>query len=777
VTGGPGTAGGGAIAEVRARLQADPALAGRALCRAHSDAIDEWLGHLLRDAVGDGSPEGVALLAVGGYGRAELSLQSDVDVVLLHAGRADIGALADRVWYPIWDAGVKLGHAVRTPKEALSLAADDLDTATSLLTVRHLGGDRGLTDALAADAAQQWRKRSKRWLAELSRRTASRHERAGEVAFLLEPDLKEGRGGLRDVHALRWAEAARNLLWEGDSRALDDAYDVLLSTRVELHRRTGRPGDRLLLQEQDSVAEALGHASADDLMRAVAGAARTIAWRSDDAWARIDASLAGPLGRLVRRDRSLGEGLVLREGEVHLTATADPSADSSLALRAGAAAARHDTRLHRSALDRLGADAPAPAEPWPGAVRSALVDLLLAGRPAIGVIEALDQVGVWTRHLPEWDPTRSKPQRNAYHRFTVDRHLVEAAAGAAELAGRVRRPDLLVVGALLHDIGKGYPGDHTDVGVELLEAMGPRLGFGADDVATLQALVRHHLLLPDVATRRDLDDPATITAVADAVGDLVTLELLAALTEADSIATGPAAWGTWKAELVRELVARAAHVLGGGQPEEVQADFPSEEHLGLLAAREQVVLGEGDRLTVVCADRPGLFSQVAGVLALHGLDVLEAAATSVEGWALEVFRVESSFGPTFSWDRALTDLELALAGRLALGARLAERVRVYGGDRGPRPAPVAPRVRFVDDASESCTVIEVHSPDGIGVLHRITKALAELSLDIASAKVQTMGPEVVDTFYVRDPAGGKLDDPVVLVELERSLLHELSRPG
>jgi [protein-PII] uridylyltransferase len=759
----------------RAALAEDATLVGRDLCRAYSDLMDSWLAELVATVGERVGLADVALVAVGGYGRAELSLQSDVDVLLLHTGRSDIGALADGLWYPIWDEGLKLGHAVRTVREALALASDDLDTATSLLQVRHLAGEEGLTEELAAKALAQWQKRSKRWLGELSARVKARHEQAGEVAFLLEPDLKEGRGGLRDVHALRWAEAARTLLWQGDDSALVNAYRTLLSTRVELHRRTGRPGDRLLLQDQDAVAAALGAASADHLMRDVAAAARTIAWRSDDAWQRIDASLSGPLGFRARRDKPVGPGLVVRDGEIHLTADAPVGRDPSLVLRAGAAAAAAGVRIHRASLDLLAEHAAPLPEPWPDDVRQAFVDLLLAGHRAIPVIEALDQLDLWTTVLPEWPAVRSKPQRNAYHRFTVDRHLVEAAANAAALVGRTDRPDLLVLGTLLHDIGKGFPGDHTEVGIELLATIGPRLGLPPADVATLQAMVRHHLLLPDVATRRDLDDPATITAVAEAVGDHRTLGLLAALTEADSLATGPAAWGRWKAELVRDLVRRVGHVLGGGSPEEVSDDFPTAEHLQLVATGQRVLRGDGDRLTVVVPDRPGVFSRVTGVLALHGLGVLDAAVTSVDGMALEVLKVESSFGPTISWDKVLVDLEGALEGRLALQARLAERARAYGGRTGGSgQLQEPPRVLVDNDASQAATVVEVHAPDSMGVLYRITRALSELDLDIVSAKVQTLGDRVVDAFYVRGSSGGKVEDPAVLVEIERALLHELA---
>ena len=195
------------------------------------------------------------------------------------------------------------------------------------------------------------------------------------------------------------------------------------------------------------------------------------------------------------------------------------------------------------------------------------------------MFEALDQGGILVRLLPEWAPVRSRPQRNAYHRFTVDRHLWETAANAAALTDRVDRPDLLVLGALLHDIGKGYPGDHTVAGMALVREIGPRLGLGPGDVATLVAMVEHHLLLPDVAIRRDLNDPATIQRVADAVGDLGLLDLLAALTEADSLATGPSAWGTWKAQLVADLVARTRTALGGAEPGETrQSRLPGSAH-------------------------------------------------------------------------------------------------------------------------------------------------------------------------------------------------------
>src|SRR5581483_3885352 len=310
--------------------------------------------------------------------------------------------------------------------------------------------DGDLATALAAGARRQWERGAKRWLSELAERVAARHARAGEVAFLLEPDLKEGRGGLRDVHALEWAVATKRLLFEPDQVALDSAYAVIADARVELQRRTRSTSNRLALQDQDAVAAALDYADADALMHAVSSAARTIAWASDDLWRRIGSSLRGPIGRTVRRDRVVRPGIVLRDGEVLVEP--GPRADdggATLVLQAAAAAAKEGAPFARPSRDALG-------------------ELLLAGRAAIGVIETLDQIGVWLRLLPEWAHVRSRPQRNAYHRFTVDRHLVETAANAAALAGRVDRPDLLAVGSLLHDIGKGLPGDHTEAGMRIV---------------------------------------------------------------------------------------------------------------------------------------------------------------------------------------------------------------------------------------------------------------------------------------------------------------------
>jgi [protein-PII] uridylyltransferase len=529
----------------------------------------------------------------------------------------------------------------------------------------------------------------------------------------------------------------------------------------------------LVLQEQDAVAARLGAADADVLMADVAAAARCIAWTSDEAWHRVRSWLAGPSGREYRRDRPVAPGVVLREGEVHLSEAARPAEDPTLVLRVATAAARHRCRIERRSLDRLAVETETFPSPWPAGAADDLAALLLTGHDAIPVLESLDQRGLLVKILPEWAPVRSRPQRNAYHRFTVDRHLWEAAANAAALAGEVDRPDLLVVGALLHDLGKGYPGDHTEAGIELVGVLAPRMGFDRHDSEVLAQMVRHHLLLPDVATRRDLSDDATIDAVAGAVGEPLVLELLAALTQADSLATGPSAWGSWKAELVRELTERVHFRLGDSEAAPPWSLFPPADVLALMGTGQLTMLPGPDRLTVVAPDQPGLFTRIAGVLALHGLDVLGAQAHSDEqGMAVSEFRVTPD--ADHHWDRVLRDLERSLGGQLALQARLAERARTYARRRSTSATPAVPSVRVDNEASSNATVVEVRAPDSVGVLYRISKALAEMALDIRHARIQTLGHEVVDTFYVRTAARGKVTDPFHLAELERALLFAVS---
>lgn len=757
----------------RGKTVIDAPAQGAAWCRRQSARTDAWLGDLFTTATAGIRGE-IALVAVGGYGRAELCPQSDIDVVLVHRNQGDVEAIAERIWYPVWDRGTHLGHRVATVRQSLDLASDDLDTATALLSARLVAGSERLAHELAEGAAGQWRKQAKRWLGVLAESVEARHARSGSVAFLLEPDLKEGRGGLRDVHALDWAGAAQPMLVDTDHAAIATAYETLLRIRVELHRLTNRPSNALVLEEQRGVARALGLPGSDALMAEVSSAASVIAWTSDDAWRR---ALAGrrSWGHLGSPAKVVSPTVSIERDEVVLTRQA-AAADAETALRVALAAAKHEVAIGRDTLQQLAATVERPADPWPSALRDAFVDLLLHGAASIRPIESLDRLGIWERIFPEWASVRSRPQHNAIHRFTVDRHLLETVAQAAALTPRVARPDLLVVGALLHDIGKGGSGDHVAIGADLARRIARRMGYPPEDVDTIGSMVAHHLLLPEVATRRDLDDPATIDGVAETVEGADRLALLAALSEADARATAPAAWGRWKQELLALLVDRVAATIRGTDSAAGRL-FPSPEQLAMCAEPGRRIEIDNGRLTVVDADRPGVFSRIAGVIALHGLDVHAAAAYSSRGRALSEFVVSDPVRTDTPWGRVAADVDSALSGRLAITARLAERARTYGRHRAAGAKMARAAVTFHNDASEGATVIEVHAPDHVGALYRITRAMADLDLDIRLAKIETLGHQIIDSFYVVDADGAKVVDATRLHEIERAVLHGITEGG
>lgn len=808
-------------AAARLRLLQEESRSGPPRRGALAGLTDQWLAALLDGGAGtSGITGGVALVAVGGYGRGELSPRSDLDVVLLHDGSADssaLAALADHVWYPVWDMGLALDHSVRTPDEARRTAAEDLKVQLGLLDARHLAGDADLTGSLRTAVLADWRAQAPRRLPELRELCQERAERHGELQFLLEPDLKEARGGLRDATALR--AIAASWLADAPREGLDEARRRLLDTRDALHLATGRATDRLALQEQDQIAGALGLLDADALLRQVYESARTIAYASDVTWREVDRvlrarsasrprlrGLLGGRGRggsgpaQAQAERSpLAEGVVEQDGEVVLARAARPERDPVLPLRAAAAAAQSGLPLSLHAVRRLAATARPLPVPWPPEAREELVTLLGAGESTVAVWEALEAEGLITRLLPDWERVRCRPQRNPVHRWTVDRHLVETAVRASALSRRVGRPDLLLVAALLHDIGKGWPGDHSVVGETIVRDLAARIGFDRADVSVLATLVRHHLLLVETATRRDLDDPATVRSVAEAVRGPATLELLHALTEADALATGPAAWSAWRGALVADLVKRVAAVLAGSPVTDTAAPqhtTAEQERLAIearrtggpvlaLHARSEAPPSDapadtasdeatepepiGVELLIAVPDQSGVLAAAAGVLALHRLTVRAADLRAMElpseldgtekasGVLLLSWRVAAEYGSLPQAARLRNDLLRALDGSLDIVARLAEReaaYRKYPRRRGVHAPP--PRVTVAPGSSQLATVIEVRAQDVPGLLHRIGRALEAAGVTVRSAHVSTLGANAVDAFYVTDATGAPL---------------------
>jgi [protein-PII] uridylyltransferase len=727
---------------------------------------DRWLAGML------GAEPGVALVAVGGYGRKELLPGSDLDVLLLHDGRDGIARIADRIWYPVWDSGAHLDHAVRTVPQARRVARSDLKVALGLLNARHVAGDGDLTTRLREGALEDWRSNARTRLAELKALHEERARLHGELAYLLEPDLKESRGGQRDVHAIQAIAAA----WVAPAPGpkVRAAYEQILDARHVLHEVTGRRLDRLVLEEQDEVARTLGLLDGDALLRQLAGAGRTIAYAVDHAFRQADrAGGRRALGVRMRRGkldrRPLADGVVEQDGEVVLARAAVPRTDPVLVLRVAAAAAQVGLPIAPRALARL-AECPPLSIPWPSDARNALLALLGAGASAIAVWEALDQEGLLATLIPDWERVRNRPQRNPLHRFTVDRHLVECAANAAGLARDVSRPDLLLLAALLHDIGKGWPGDHSVSGEVVARDVCKRVGLGDTDVELVADAVRHHLLLPVVATRRDLDDPMTVEHVATTVGGSRTLlELLHALAIADGLATGPAAWNDWKAGLVADLVRRVSAVLDGEPMPEPTA--LREDQLALVADGGPAAIVDGNEVTVVALDRPGLLWRAAGVLASHRLTVRGANATAVGDTAVTVFNVVPEYGDPPDAVLVSSDLRRMLEGRLDVEDRLERRARAVRG-RGFAAPP--PKVTLIDNASTTATVVEVRAHDEPGLLWRIGRALGECGLNVHAARIETLGAEAVDVFYVTDATGGQLTDPDLRKRTAAMVLSALS---
>ncbi|MEU2070452.1 [protein-PII] uridylyltransferase [Streptomyces anulatus] len=789
VTTGTEGSGPSGYAAARLRLLQQEARSGPPRRAALARLTDDWLTGLFTAAATRAGVRGAALVAVGGYGRGELSPRSDLDLLLLHDGSADaaaLAALADSLWYPVWDLGLALDHSVRTPGEARKTAGEDLKVQLGLLDARPVAGDLGLVASLRTAILADWRNQAPKRLPALHELGQERAERMGELQFLLEPDLKEARGGLRDATALRAVAAS----WVADAprEGLAEACRTLLDTRDALHLTTGRATDRLALQEQDQVAQSLGLLDADALLRKVYEAARTVSYATDVTWREVNrvlrarsvrpklrAMLSGGLGSKATPERTpLADGVVDADGEVVLARAARPERDPVLPLRAAAAAAEAGLPLSRHLVRHLASTAQPLPVPWPPEAREELVTLLGAGEATVGVWEALEAEGIITRLLPDWERVHCRPQRNAVHTWTVDRHLVETAVRAASLTRRVHRPDLLLVAALLHDIGKGWPGDHSVAGEVIARDMATRIGFDKHDVGVIATLVRHHLLLVETATRRDLDDPATVRSVAEAVSSASTLELLHALTEADALATGPAAWSSWRASLVTDLVKRVAAVLAGESPEEPEEAAPSAEHERLaiealrtgepvlaLHTRPEEPAGDGEvepvgvELLIALPDRPGVLPAAAGVLALHRLTVRAADLRAVElpnelgeraDLLLLSWRVAAEYGSLPQAARLRADLVRALDGSLDIRARLAEREAAYPRRRGVKAPP--PRVTVAAAGSRRATVIEVRAQDAPGLLHRIGRALEQSAVRVRSAHVSTLGANAVDAFYV-----------------------------
>ncbi len=806
----------------------DHALIGRRLGAALSDLIDDVLAQVFADE----EQSRCAVVALGSYARRELAPGSDIDILLVlpptarFKKRDDYRYLAERLWYPLWDAGCVTGHGARTIKDSLALASDDLDARTALLEIRHVAGDSRLTDELAVRSLEFARSMRQPTLEALRSGSDIRRHKPGLVAEMLEPNVKDGGGALRDIHALGWANRivggssdfdalmAAEAITAEDADALRSSSEYLLQLRASLHRVTNSRSDVMALQDQDAVAHLECSQDADALMREIARVGRTVAWVAREAWDAL-------LPKSVPASLKLSNSLVVYDGRLCIDSVETQPMTLELVLECAVTAATQEMSIGRRTLRHMQSlEIPTT---WSNTERELFIALLRVGERSVAVFEALDYVGVLTRILPEWEHVRSLPQRNAYHHHTVDRHLLEAVSECARLldaatidvveptleavaARACRRPDLLLLGALLHDIGKGLPQDHAVIGAEIAGVVARRIGLDTEGIEILQWLVRDHLVMADTATRRDLSDSLMIEKFCGVfAGDGERLRLLYLLTIGDSIATGPAAWSKSKGALLRDLFVKSAGVvefdssgdvaslrraelaglIGEHEAARMLEEMPDSYAFafdantmvlhrelideGVLAIRYDKVDDNKVIVTIAAPDRTGLLATVAGALTCCGLAVESAMLfTSANGMALDVFTAMDTFGRYADGEqRVRSTIERAIAGELDIDAGVRERRRHY-----ERPGIGYGIEMIVDaDASSHATVIEVHASDQIGLLYRLAQTFRAFHVDVSVAKVATLGDRVVDTFYVT--SGGLKIEDVELLERLRAQVRSL----
>jgi len=673
-------------------------------------------------------------------------------VVLVHEDAVDVASMAAELWYPLWDDGARVDHSVRSLSE-MATATGDLRTALGLLDIRHLAGDPSLTLRVRASVLAQWRREARSRLPELRQLVASRSARVGELAHSSVPDLKEAGGGLRDATVLKALVAT--WLVDVPHTEVERCRRRLLDVRDALHRAAGRPGDRIAPEIWSDLAGELG-VEADEAQRLVRESGRRVTHISRLTWSRVDAALRprapgsarGPILEKVAR------GIAVSAGEVVLARDAHPTRDPHLLLRAAAEAAERGLVLAPATAARAARECPPLPEPWDGEARDLFVRLLAAGPGLLPAWETLDETGGLLRVLPEWERVRLLPHASVVHRFTVDRHLVETCMELSTLLRRVSRPDLAVVAALLHDIGKGGEHDHSVAGEKLAALVAQRMGFDPREVAHVARLVRWHLLLVETATTRDLEDRGTIAFVADRVLDVETLDLLEVLTEADARATAAKAWSPWRSRLVHDLVGRVRGELSvrGGAPAPPAAANSPEVTIPAAVPDDLSLVDitviddeDGAQITICAVDRVGLLAATAAMLASFRVDVRSARAWTQDKFALS------------TWEVSETGLDPAL-----LRQRLEAVLHGDGALREPRrtgTVSLEPAVLIRAEASSrEASVLEVRDDDWPGVVACVCAALARLDLSVRSAHVATVGPQAVDVFYIQEPGAGAPTD-------------------
>jgi [protein-PII] uridylyltransferase len=873
--------------EIRTRLErgegARDAGIGTGCVRANSFLIDQlvrivhdyadWYEYRVSNPT---AAERLAIIAVGGYGRAELCPQSDIDLLfLLPYKQTPRGEqIVEFVLYMLWDLGLKVGHATRSLQECLRLAREDMTIRTGLLESRYLWGD----DKLYAELR-------KRFLAEIVRGTDAefvaakmaerneRHKRLGDSRYVLEPNVKEGKGGLRDLHTLFWmakyvhrVERVEDLVTTGvltaeEAQKFAKAQDFLLLVRSHLHYIANRPEDRLTFDVQGEIGRRMGYTDhrgtrgVERFMKHYFLVAKDVGdlTRIFCAALEIESEIKPrfslkSLGRFGRKAQTV-EGFAIESGRLTVAKVSAFADDPVNFLRIFRVAQTHGLDIHPYALRlirqnlrlvdaRLRADKEA---------NHLFLEMLIDPRDGEITLRRLNEAGVFGRFVPDFGRVVAQMQHDMYHVYTVDEHTIfcigilqriesgalkEDHPLASEIIHKIQSRRALYFALLLHDIAKGRGGDHSILGAEIAQKLGPRVGLSEEETESVAWLVRWHLAMSNTAFKRDIQDPQTIRGFAGLVQSPERLRLLLCLTIADIRGVGPTVWNNWKAALLRELYYRTEEALAGvaagagtkARVAETQAALRKEltdwsdadfaEHMARgyadywlssdvpTLARQARLVRQAERerapltvdtrvdrargvteVVIYTADHPGLFSRLCGAMALAGANIAGAQiCTLSNGMALDTFLLQSSSADGSGSQAALrperiarlaTHIEQALSGRIRLRDALTKRPAITSRTRVFR---VPPRVLIDNSASASATLIEVNGRDRTGLLYELTSALTSLGLSIATAKIATYGERVVDVFYVKDVFGHKVDQDAKLKRIRERLLAVLTDP-
>ena len=866
---------------VQQRFERD-GLNGLTAARLHAGLMDELVNSLFAYTLAMLPLEArdrLAMAATGGYGRATLAPFSDIDLLFLTGGKASdkVDRAVEFILYFLWDLGLKVGHATRSISDCLEEARKDVTIRTSLLDARCLTGDRALfVDFQKAFRADCTADGPGAYIIAKQAERAARHRRFGETPFMVEPNVKEGKGGLRDLQTLYWLARyvfntfamtelvgkdapGGGILTATEARSCKRAWEYLWSVRFHLHYVAGRAEERLTFDFQPVVGARMGYTrhgrqdGVERFMRHYFLMVREVARVTGVLEPALVRAALGPPAIAAETDAALVEaGFVLADGKILFAPGHDPQTDPASIFRILLCARDRGLELHPLALRTLIRSAPLGAELRGDKKAATLFMNLLCGQEegdgdertcdSARWLGLLNETGVLGRYLPDWRRIVGQMQFDTYHVYTVDVHTVHAirvlntieagelkeiAPVATDLIDQVQSRRALYVALLLHDIAKGRGGDHSVLGAEIALYVGPALGLSAEETEMVSWLVLHHLMLTQTAFSRDIDDPKTILDLADTIQSPERLRLLLVLTVSDMRAVSPKVWNGWKATLLRELYSRVAEVLEGGlstterdarisrvkevvsslladwpelareeflalgypsywlgfDPESIerharmirdakQRDAPLTVHAEPLPARAVT------EVVVYTADHAGLFSRIAGALAIAGASIVDARIhTLTDGMALDTFWIQDANGGPYDAPHRLARLssliEQALSGRLRLASEIRKATRSLIPAR-MRAIHVPPRVVVDNRASNRHTVVEVNGRDRPGLLHDVTAAISAQGLQIASAHVTTYGVRAVDVFYVKDVFGMKVENERKLAPLRAALLEALT---